>query len=242
MRDKVTNQPLFSVLSVTLACAKCREDGKAADCAHMLHLVPRWQSGDRHVKLKTVMQDRPDLIESELSGLAFDSLQQVFRSVDMDIMFSQPPPLWITNDPIHLFIDPAAGGPGSDYAILSVGRQKGLITVRRANGVRAPVFAHESLRVFHRFVHTAVDVIVRRPVSEAPVVFVDHVMPVTLHSTPATELDRLGDSRHHHTLTHIQWFYILTASRHKVSVFEILVQVLQRDGLILDPRWHDRFS
>ena len=136
MRDKVTNQPLFSVLSVTLACAKCREDGKAADCAHMLHLVPRWQSGDRHVKLKTVMQDRPDLIESELSGLAFDSLQQVFRSADMDIMFTQPPPSWITNDAIHLFIDPAAGGPGSDYAIVSVARQKGLITVREPSDER----------------------------------------------------------------------------------------------------------
>ena len=74
MRDKTTNLPMFTTLSVTLACAKCREDGKAADCPHMLHLVPRWQSGDRHLKLKTVMQDRQDLIESELSGLAFDSL------------------------------------------------------------------------------------------------------------------------------------------------------------------------
>jgi hypothetical protein len=96
----------------------------------MLHLVPRWQSGDRHLKLKTIMQDRPDLIESELSGLAFDSLQQVFRSVDLDVMFSQLSPVPVTNEPIHLFIDPAAGGPGSDYAILSVTRQKGLITVR----------------------------------------------------------------------------------------------------------------
>jgi hypothetical protein len=25
----------------------------------MLHLVPRWQSSDKHVKLKTIMQDRP---------------------------------------------------------------------------------------------------------------------------------------------------------------------------------------
>jgi hypothetical protein len=129
MRDKTTNLPLFSTLSVTLACNACRENGKAAECPHMLHLVPRWQSGERHIKLKTVMQDRPDLIESELSGLAFDSLQQVFRSVDLDIMFSQLPPSPITNEPIHLFIDPAAGGPGSDYSILSVTRQKGMITV-----------------------------------------------------------------------------------------------------------------
>lgn len=129
MRDKTTNLPLFTTLSVTLACAACREEGKGAECPHMLHLVPRWQSGDRHLKLKTVMQDRPDLIESELSGLAFDSLQQVFRSPDLDIMFSQRPPSLSMNEAIHVFIDPAAGGPGSDYAVLSVCRQKGLITV-----------------------------------------------------------------------------------------------------------------
>jgi hypothetical protein len=131
MRDKTTNLPLFTTLSVTLACNKCREDGKASECPHMLHLVPRWQSGDRHMKLKTVMQDRPDLIESELSGLAFDSLQQVFRNVDLDIMFSQRPPTSVMNETIHVFIDPAAGGPGSDYAVVSVCRQKGLITVSR---------------------------------------------------------------------------------------------------------------
>jgi hypothetical protein len=30
-----------------------------------------------------------------------------------------------------LFIDPAAGGPQSDYAILTFQRQKGLVTVRQ---------------------------------------------------------------------------------------------------------------
>jgi hypothetical protein len=145
MRDKITNLPLFSVLSVTLACAKCREEGKAGDCPHMLHLVPRWQSGDRHIKLKTIMQDRPDLIESELSGLAFDSLQQVFRSVDMDIMFTQAPPSWVTNDTIHLFIDPAAGGPGSDYALVSVARQKGLITVSPHSTTEARWGGHDAV-------------------------------------------------------------------------------------------------
>jgi hypothetical protein len=208
MRDKVTNLPLFSVLSVTLACAKCREDGKAADCAHMLHLVPRWQSGDRHVKLKTVMQDRPDLIESELSGLAFDSLQQVFRSADLDIMFTQAPPQWTTNDAIHLFIDPAAGGPGSDYAILSVGRQKGLITVRKLNDPRgeglqervtgSPALPHEPLRVLHRPIHPAVQVAVRVPGHAHPPVAVDELVPIALHAAPTAKLDGLGKARHHH--------------------------------------------
>jgi hypothetical protein len=56
MRDKITGLPLFTSISVQLACKKCIADGHTASCVHMLHLVPRWQSSDRHVKLKTIMQ------------------------------------------------------------------------------------------------------------------------------------------------------------------------------------------
>ncbi len=45
-------------------------------------------------------------------------------------MFTQPCPIEIINEGIHLFIDPAAGGPSSDYAIVSITRDKGLISVR----------------------------------------------------------------------------------------------------------------
>ena len=129
MRDKITGLPLFTSISVQLACRKCIEDGQAASCVHMLHLVPRWQSSDRHVKLKTIMQDRPDLIESELSGLAFDSNHQIFKTAHIEIMFTQRPPQPVLNEAVHMFIDPAAGGPNSDYAVLCVTRQKGMLTV-----------------------------------------------------------------------------------------------------------------
>lgn len=42
LRDKATNSPIFTVLSVELACAACKENGKAAECVHMLHLIPRY--------------------------------------------------------------------------------------------------------------------------------------------------------------------------------------------------------
>ena len=77
------------------------------------------------------MQDRTNLIQSELSGLAFDSLQCVFRPADIEIMYSQDLPDPVLNADIYLFTDPAAGGPQSDYAILTFQRQKGLVTVRQ---------------------------------------------------------------------------------------------------------------
>ena len=87
MTDPATDRPLFVTRCIELACEKCKEEGKSHECVHMLHLVPSWQSAERHRKLKIMMQDRPDLIQSELAGLAFDSLQQVFRKCDVSIMF-----------------------------------------------------------------------------------------------------------------------------------------------------------
>ncbi len=98
----------------------------------MLHLVPQWQSAERHRKLKVMMQDRPDLIKSELAGLAFDSLQQVFRKVDIDAMFAAVPLEFAKDQDVFVVIDPAAGGPSSDYAVVSLVRQRGIVTVRHA--------------------------------------------------------------------------------------------------------------
>jgi len=129
IKDKMTGGPLFTILQIQLACQACIECGKAAECVHMLHLVPRWQSSGRHEMLRTVMAEIPSLVESELAGLAFDSATTVFKPALLDIMFTQTVPQPVINEDIFLFIDPAAGGANSDYAILSITRQKGIITV-----------------------------------------------------------------------------------------------------------------
>lgn len=76
------------------------------------------------------MQDRPDLIQSELAGLAFDSLQQVFRKSDIEIAFALEPLPITLNSTVWVIIDPAAGGPQSDYAVVSITRNRGTVTVR----------------------------------------------------------------------------------------------------------------
>lgn len=129
MKDPVTQEPLFVYLPIRLACQECIDAGKSAECVHRYHLVPRWQSADRHVKLKTVMEDRGDLINSELMGMAFDACQAAFKSSQLEIMFTQPAPAPLMSEPIHIFVDPAAGGPTSDYAFVSITRNKGIITV-----------------------------------------------------------------------------------------------------------------
>jgi hypothetical protein len=94
----------------------------------MLHLVPRWRSSEKYERLRVVMSDRPDLIESELSGLAFDSLQQCFRPGDIEAMFTigtMPP---VLHNEIFIIVDPAVGGPHSDYALVSFQWDRGNVT------------------------------------------------------------------------------------------------------------------
>ena len=129
MVDPATDRPLFAIRCIELCCEKCKEEGKQVECVHMLHLVPMWQSEERHRKLKIMMQDRPDLIQSELAGLAFDSLQQVFRKPDIAIAMSLKPLPSPENPVVFVVIDPAAGGPQSDYAVVSIVRSRGCVTV-----------------------------------------------------------------------------------------------------------------
>lgn len=129
MYDKATLRPIFHSLQIELACAACQADGKTAECKHMLHLMPQWQSSERMIRLQTIMSDRPDLIESELSGIAANTLQSCFRGRDITTMFEQDPlPLHYAENLI-LMIDPAAGGPQSDYAMVSMVRRKGMVQV-----------------------------------------------------------------------------------------------------------------
>lgn len=120
---------MFVTKCIQLACDKCIDEGKATECPHLLHLVPRWQSGERHIRLKTIMEDRPDLIQSELSGLAFDSLQQAFRTQDIEHVFkARDIPIHL-EEPIFVVIDPAAGGAQSNYAVISCTRMDGIMRV-----------------------------------------------------------------------------------------------------------------
>jgi hypothetical protein len=47
---------IFTILQIQLACEKCIEDGRAEGCVHLLHLAPRWQSTERHRRLKVSEQ------------------------------------------------------------------------------------------------------------------------------------------------------------------------------------------
>ena len=126
MIDPATERPLFAIRCIELCCARCKAEGKQIEVVHMLHLVSMWQSEEWHRKLKIMMQGSPpDSVTAELAGLAFDSLQQVFRKSDIAITMALKPMPMPDNPFVFLVIDPAAGVPQSDYAIVSIMRHRG---------------------------------------------------------------------------------------------------------------------
>lgn len=127
--DKTTGKLMFNQIQVQLVCDKCREEGVSEGCVHKLHLIPRWQSSTRHVRLKTIMESRPDLIASELAGLPGDNQLAAFRPQDIETFFKQPCFANTLTEDLFICIDPAAGGPQSDYAFVSFTRLRGQVRV-----------------------------------------------------------------------------------------------------------------
>ena len=66
---------------------------------------------------------------SELAGLSFSALQQVFRKGDIQLAFALEPLTVPLDTIVFVGVDPGAGGPQSDYAIVSIVRVRGTIQV-----------------------------------------------------------------------------------------------------------------
>ena len=72
MIDPATSRPLFTTRCIELCCEKCKEEGKSHECVHMLHLVPSWQSEERHRKLKIMV--KPSTSTTPVTRFHFASL------------------------------------------------------------------------------------------------------------------------------------------------------------------------
>lgn len=97
------------------------------------------------------MQDRPDLLLSEMQGCSFDALQQVFPKQLVKVMFELEPLPEEVNTTIFVVVDPAAGGPQSDYAVVSMIRTRGNVTVSYVMRARRAPRTHQQTRVHSLF-------------------------------------------------------------------------------------------
>ena len=130
--DPVSNTPLFKSVQIQLACQACIDAERGHECTHNMHLIPAWHTQEKHDRLRTIMSDRPDLINSEMSGVAFSSVDQCFRPPDLKRMFLTPCPIYIpVGTQLITCIDPCAGGEHSDFALVTMVHENGIFQVRK---------------------------------------------------------------------------------------------------------------
>lgn len=85
------------------------------------------QDEEKHRRLKTIMSDRPDLINSELGGMAVAGTDQCFKQAYLKRMFADMIPLNVDySHPFYVSVDPAAGGEKSDFAVISFWIHRGV--------------------------------------------------------------------------------------------------------------------
>jgi hypothetical protein len=107
MVDPDTDRPLFQTRCIELACEACISDGKGHECVHHLHLVPQWQSAERHRKLRVMMQDRPDLIQRYSKHTSMVLFIHVSLLMTMS-RFLHSPLAFIDHQTVFLIINPVS--------------------------------------------------------------------------------------------------------------------------------------
>lgn len=125
MVDDLGN-PFFVSYLFTLMCDACRlADKEPSECTHLLKELPRWQSGNKHKRIRAMMNQmgQQELLNQETMGITSGSCNAAFRQDSIHFLFDD-----IKNPRVipkaltrHVFIsiDPNGGGD-SRFAIVSV--------------------------------------------------------------------------------------------------------------------------
>jgi len=114
-------RPVMLSLTYQLVCTKCRAEGKASECTHMLNDIPHWSSIGQHRKLKAMMRAQKETYEREIRGLDIsDNLQPAFASPAVLALRDSPWQEQMSNQHlIVITVDPCAGGARSAFAVIS---------------------------------------------------------------------------------------------------------------------------
>jgi len=127
-----TDEPLFRIVKVGLACDVCTEKGEPEKCEHRTSRLPPWQTVTRHRMLQQIMGDDSAAFGREAMGLMVSSDFFVFKPYIADMV--KRPPVEFTRRPglVTFAVDPAGGGTQSDFALVITTFYEGHHVVRAA--------------------------------------------------------------------------------------------------------------
>lgn len=119
-----TDEGVFKVISIGLSCEDCIRR-RIKKCPHTAGRLPSWKSEERQAFTEELMQGNQARMHRELHGAIAGSSTFCFNLYTKDLfarrpyVFDRPPKF------LHLGIDPAGGGAGSDHSYVLTASENG---------------------------------------------------------------------------------------------------------------------
>lgn len=144
-------------LEVSLACDKCKREGKTAACEHRKHEIPPWSDDySRKVVEKIYGEHHKEQFLRETMGVDEEAGPECFNAKRVDALFLEPRVPLPSQAISHIFvaIDPCAGSQdrekaGSDYGVVSICGPGTLILGAEALDVCDPDCGYEECVLEH---------------------------------------------------------------------------------------------
>jgi hypothetical protein len=133
-----------------MACDQCQADGTPEKCTHMFHALPPWQSERKHLKIRAMMADQPELLARETMGLQSDTFARAFSTVTLRAFqrrAPRPPPASPVRHVI-VAVDPSGGGTKSHFACVACYWTQGHVVIAGLESIpaRRPEDYEETVR------------------------------------------------------------------------------------------------
>lgn len=126
-----TDEPFMKLISKMMACEVCIDKGKPDECEHMMAILPEWQNPQAIKHIKRILAADSNTFLRETLGIDGMEAEKCFNKA-MVMSLQDFNRIEFCNVPsyILLAVDPAAGGIGSKFAVVSSYVQDDRVVVR----------------------------------------------------------------------------------------------------------------
>lgn len=129
VRNKVTGEKIFHLLSIGVSCENCQLYFPGQECEHVYKPLPDHRSAKNLVIAESLLGDDQDTIRQELYGEANSGSLYMLRTDvrRFQLRMEEVGPYQFTQQVqvLHSAIDPSGGGRASDWSILTMARENG---------------------------------------------------------------------------------------------------------------------
>ncbi len=110
----------IKLMQHSLACETCKNLGMLTKCTHKVIEHPRWNNPKSIEKIKLLINDEETFMRETMGLASMEQSERAFPEGEIrKLMKSERVKVETEPKVVYLSVDPAAGGKGSKYAILS---------------------------------------------------------------------------------------------------------------------------